>query len=498
MTSPGREVAWNGEAVPPRPGERDISTFLRLTRTAAFYLVTFAIVTAGSIWLALQVAPLQTVSAAGQTAQVGAAAPSFSLAGPGELDLFGQVMPTRPQFNGPIRPLLKLTHITINPQVSRLLRSDSPRTLELNLSQQLAQGWTRYFEWETLIAAGFAAVTLIAVAGVRRQSYRKMAKTVVAGLVVVTAVNVGGVLLTASSTPGVLRSVKTLDNLVGADPLTAPQQAVTRPLPGVQAVVIGDSTAAAMGNPAAGNATALDRACGRSGESYAADLAVVNNWNVLNLACSGATVQNGLLGVQVLGDGQVAPSQLAEAERATHAKVIIVSVGADDVEWSIMTRLCVASTVCNDKVSAAFFTKQIGDFTRSYYKLLGDLAGLPGSPDVLVNQYYSPFGADLRCLSRYGINAAKEKVLTSRLGQLNTVLAQGAQTFGFGVTDPPFTGHELCTADPYVQGPDDPAPLHPTAAGELAIALADQQVLPKVEGLVPAPSPSPSISPGQQ
>jgi hypothetical protein len=325
-----------------------------------------------------------------------------------------------------------------------------------------------------------------------------MAKTVVAGLVVVTAVNVGGVLLTASSTPGVLRSVKTLDDLVGADPLTAPQQAATRPLPGVQAVVIGDSTAAAIGNPHLRNATPLDRACGRSSESYAADLAMVNNWNVLNLACSGATVQNGLLGAQVLGDGQVVPPQLAEAARATHAKVIVVSVGADDVQWSIMTRLCVASTVCNDKVTAAFFAKQIGDFTRSYYELLGDLSALPGSPAVLINQYYSPFGSDLGCLAKYGITAAKEKVLLSRLGQLNTVLAQGAQTFGFGVTGPQFTGHELCTADPYVQGPDDRAPLHPTAEGELAIALADQQALPKVEGLVPAPSPTPTLSAGQE
>ena len=407
-------------------------------------------------------------------------------------------MPTKPQFTGPIRPLLKLTHITIDDQVARVLRSDSPRTLELNLSQQLAQGWTRYFEWETLIAAGFAMVALVAVAGVRRQPYKKMAKTVVAGLVVVTAVNVGGVLLTASSTPGVLRSVKTLDDLVGADPLTAPQQAATRPLPGVQAVVIGDSTAAAIGNPRPPDATALDRACGRSSESYAADLAMVNNWTVLNLACSGATVQNGLLGAQVLGNGQVVPPQLAEAARATHAKVIIVSVGADDVQWSIMTKLCVASTVCNDKVSAAFFTKQIGDFTRSYYELLGDLSALPGSPAVLINQYYSPFGADLSCLAKYGITAAKKKVLLSRLGQLNTVLAQGAQTFGFGVTGPQFTGHELCTADPYVQGPDDPAPLHPTAAGELAIALADQQALPKTEGLVPAPSPTPALSAGQE
>jgi hypothetical protein len=34
-----------------------------------------------------------------------------------------------------------------------------------------------------------------------------------------------------------------------------------------------------------------------------------------------------------------------------------------------------------------------------------------------------------------------------------------------------------------VQGAGDPAPLHPTAAGELAIALADQQALPGAEGL---------------
>jgi hypothetical protein len=290
----------------------------------------------------------------------------------------------------------------------------------------------------------------------------------------------------------VLRSVKTLDDLVGADPLEGSPQSVAKPLPGVQAVVIGDSTAAAVGNPLPARPSALDRACGRSSESYADDLAVVNDWNVLNLACSGATIANGLLGAQVLDDGQVAPPQLVEAQRATHAKVIIVSVGADDVEWSIMTRLCVASAVCNDKVSSAFFNEEIGAFTRSYYQLLADLAELPGNPAVLVNQYYSPFGTDIGCLTKYGITAAKEKVLLSRLGQLNTVLAQGAQTFGFGVTDPPFTGHELCTADPYVQGPGDPAPLHPTAAGELAIALADQQVLPKVEGLVPAPSATPS------
>ena len=107
---------------------------------------------------------------------------------------------------------------------------------------------------------------------------------------------------------------------------------------------------------------------------------------------------------------------------------------------------------------------------------------------MLVNEYYSPFGPNIGCLARYGLTVAKERVLLARLGQLNTVLAEGAQVFGFGVADPPFTGHELCTSDPWAQGPDDPAPLHPNATGELAIALADQQVLPKLAGLVPAAS----------
>jgi hypothetical protein len=473
-----------------------ISSFFRLARAAACYAIVFAVISGASIWLALQVTPLQTVSAAGQTAQVGAAVPSLSLSGPGELDLFGQVIPTKPTFAGPIRPLLQLTHITIDPRVAQLLRSDGPRRIELSLSQQLAGAWTRYFVWETLIAAGFAVVALAAVAGVRRQSHKAMAKTVVAGLAAVVAVNVGGVLLTASSTPGVLRSVKTLDDLVGTDPLHAPPRPAGRPLPQVQAVVIGDSTAAAAGNPVPAGAGPLDRACGRSSDSYAADLAAVNGWNVLNLACDSATISNGLLGAQVLPDGQVAPPQFAEAERATRAKVIIVSVGADDLDWSIQTRLCAASAVCNDKVSAAFFSSRLSAFTRSYYSLLADLAELPGRPAVLVNQYYAPFGVGIGCLRRYGLTAAKEQVLLSRLGRLNAVLAQGAQTFGFTAVAPRFAGHELCTADPWVQGPGDPAPLHPTAAGELAIALADQQALPAAEDLVPGPAPAPSGSPG--
>src|SRR2546429_7813019 len=89
---------------PGRKTERDISTFLRLTRTAAFYLVTFMIVTAGSIWLALQVAPLQTVAPAGPTAPVGAAVPDLSLSGPRGRHPVGPGLPAQPPLTSPRPP----------------------------------------------------------------------------------------------------------------------------------------------------------------------------------------------------------------------------------------------------------------------------------------------------------------------------------------------------------------------------------------------------------
>jgi hypothetical protein len=81
------------------------------------------------------------------------------------------------------------------------------------------------------------------------------------------------------------------------------------------------------------------------------------------------------------------------------------------------------------------------------------------------------------CPSQPAITSAKSAVLLSRLITFNTVLADGAASFGFDPVAPNFAGHELCTSQSFVQGPGDAAPLHPTAAGEIAIALADEQAL---------------------
>src|ERR1022692_2751022 len=91
---------------------------VRLAWTAGAVLVA-----AVSISVALLVTPMQQVALVGQSVSVGAAAPSlslsgpgeldlFGLSGPGELDLFGQRLPTTLRFDGPVRPRLALTQIT--------------------------------------------------------------------------------------------------------------------------------------------------------------------------------------------------------------------------------------------------------------------------------------------------------------------------------------------------------------------------------------------------
>ena len=66
------------------------------------------------------------MSAAGQTRPGRRRSlPSFSLSGPGELDLFGQVMATSPQFAGPDPPALQLNHITIDAEVAQMLRAEA-------------------------------------------------------------------------------------------------------------------------------------------------------------------------------------------------------------------------------------------------------------------------------------------------------------------------------------------------------------------------------------
>lgn len=458
------------------PGHR-----VRLAHAAACLLAALA-----SIAVALLVTPMQQVAVAGQTVSVGAAAPSFSITGPGELDLFGQRLATKISFLGPVRPRLALTQITLGQQLGSLFSSHDGVSPRQAIGQALAAGWTRYFVWEIVVSVGCALLLAGALAGWARLNVRRTVILLATCLAITEVVNVGGIMITAYSAPGRLRHVPSVEALVGSDQLPPLHAAPGPDRPSVQAVVLGDSTAAGIGNPPKARSSKLDEACGRSSEAYAADLGQILNWNILNLACSSATIPAGVLGPQQRA-GLTAAPQLAEARKATDASVLILSIGADDLQWSALLRLCTVTTTCNNKAATAYFQQRLATFTVQYYQLLRQLAQLPSHPTVLINLYYNPFDLQEHCLDNVGLTPAKEQSLTAQLNALNDVLEKGAKASAMIAVQPDFTGHALCDPDPYVQGLHAAAPFHPTPAGQLAIALADESALS--QAATPSPSP---------
>ncbi|HVD70683.1 MAG TPA: GDSL-type esterase/lipase family protein [Actinomycetota bacterium] len=466
-------VQRHGEYAPEEPPEERL-VVRRLGRALLYVLVLF-LVSLAAIAFALQVTPDQSVSTLGQTVSVGATAPTFSLSGPGELVLFGQSLPTRVEFVGPVRPRLVLTDITINEQVEALFAPGTgSKTTEVG--EALARGFRRYVAWEIGFVALGAGLLLGAIAGWRGYGWKKTAVTILGGVLFVEVLNVGAIMVTGATAPDVLRGVGSLDELVGREAASPLQAASGPPREGVQAIVMGDSTAAGIGGPPLPDATGQDQACQRSTIAFAETFARVNEWNVENLGCGGATIADGILGPQVVGGLEV-PPQLAVAKRAVDAETVIINIGANDLHWSSLVFLCAAADSCDNRALTAYFQHSLDRFTQDYYELLRQLTALPGDPLVLINQYYEPFDPALDCLASDGLTPEKIDVLLARLDTVNQVLANGAETFGYRSIQPDFTGHELCTDQSYVQGADEPAPLHPNARGHLAIALADERAL---------------------
>jgi hypothetical protein len=472
----------------PRLASRGLAR-LRLSRLllVAGGLILTAVL---AVVAAIEITPMQTVTVAGQVIKVGAALrPSTS--GPGEVDLFGQSLATGVSFPGPVRLRLELSQITLNSELSDFVKGGTPRQAATTLRTSLISGWERYFGWEAA-AAGLGALILAgALAGWRRLPARSTAWILATAFVVTELVNGGAVALTASGAEQTLSHVHSLNQLVASAPIPAVQDAPARAvIRGVQEVVLGDSTAAGAGLPLVARPSMADRGCGRSSESYGEDLAAANGWKSVNLACDSATIRQGLLGPEQRSGVQIA-AQIAAASRIKDPSVVIVSVGADDLEWSDILAICAAESHCDNRATAAFFEQKLADFSTTYLQLLLQLGSLPGHPRVIINGYYDPFGSDVGCIEDQGLTAAKIKILNGWLTALNQVLVKGAAQSGFLSAQPSFAGHQVCSPQPYVQGLGSAAPFHPTALGQLAIALADQAALASQPARTPAGSTSP-------
>ncbi|WP_226353238.1 hypothetical protein [Pseudonocardia sp. ICBG601] len=121
-----------------------------------------------------------------------------------------------------------------------------------------------------------------------------------------------------------------------------------------------------------------DRACGRSTDSLAAELARLRGEDVLNLACAGAGVAAGLRGPQ-LREGVTVDPQVGRLKQVRNLQWVVVAVGPNDLAWSDFLLYCYGLATCDDRLSDGEFESRLAGFARDVGALFTDLDTLPGA-----------------------------------------------------------------------------------------------------------------------
>jgi lysophospholipase L1-like esterase len=238
-------------------------------------------------------------------------------------------------------------------------------------------------------------------------------------------------------------------------------------------VALGDSVASGLGLANPGD----NSGCGRTKEAYPYRLATRMDYELIHLACTGATLKAGINGPQVVA-GEVT-SQREQLFRKEPG-LITFGIGANDVAWLSLAARCLevtcgteADKVAYERLLGETFKPQLRETLEAIGKRYGDQAKL------LVIGYYQVFPpagtncADTGGLDNRGLSWARE--LRARL---NRVVADTVRETGTGTyVEIDFSGHELCTSEPWVQGLADPAPYHANIAGQAAIARQIEEEL---------------------
>ncbi len=237
-------------------------------------------------------------------------------------------------------------------------------------------------------------------------------------------------------------------------------------------VALGDSVAAGAGLPVIAGGSTEDSICGRSAEAYPYQVAAGLGTSVTHLACSGAKVDEGIYGEQERGGIEI-PAQLDVAFQSGTPDLITATVGANDARWAQFIRSCYVWT-CDTRTQSALAKVYRADLRIELALMLSQIEQASGytPPTVLLSGYFAPF-ANLDCVDTDRISLTEQAWLKKQAESLNQAIQSVTRYYSFAEYVPiDFTGHELCSADSWVQGPYDLAPFHPTAEGQTAIAGA--------------------------
>ena len=235
-------------------------------------------------------------------------------------------------------------------------------------------------------------------------------------------------------------------------------------------IAMGDSVSAGLGLDPLASATGFDQSCGRSSQAYPMLVAAAHNLQLANVSCSGARVFDGLLTDQERAMDTV-PAQLRQARDAGRPTAVTMTIMANDVYWTQWLAYCRYGN-CGSASDTATFNFLLA---KSRAELWGAMAYTQslGPDHIYSTGYYDPFGSDTSCFESKGFTASEISWLRARLSDLNHSIANVDRWFPRATFVPiQFGDRGFCSPDSLIQGPDDPAPFHPTAAGQRKIAQA--------------------------
>lgn len=503
MVSTPRRRSAAPDASPPTRGKRRIrrqfGALARELRSLPTFLLIACCLIVG-IPVATYATPGQPVVTIGQHITVGARTPDLSVSGPAQLVQIGNTELDIPrlQVYGPLRPRLVMGPVQRSAAAAEALAPMARGQAQTEAATSIGEGFARWYGWGAMsvlaFALGAAAVFGCArmlvilrrqsrqdgshppIAEIWHQCSRQIGRmTLLAVVATVAAWGTSGALAYAGAAHG-LRGVDSLAELVGVYHVSP--SPVGPEISGFRGAVIGDSRASRVGGPLVPDPSADDTACDRSTDSLAAEIGLLLPTRVLNLACPSATIEQGLRGPQQRGPLEVAP-QVGRLKQVQGLEFVVVVIGPNDLGWTDFIKYCYAVENCSDNLTQGEFAYRLATFDRQYGQLLQDLNELGNEPQIIIMQSYDVFEPDANCpdsrgpLQFSGLSPTEIELLSSRNGQLNSMLAAGAEKYGFDVADPQLAPLCAPTPDklnPDLQGLDDPHPFHPTGLGVVRMA----------------------------
>lgn len=255
------------------------------------------------------------------------------------------------------------------------------------------------------------------------------------------------------------------------------------------------------------------QACRRSQKGYPYLVAAATGHTLYNPSCSGSSVLNGVLGARAFKSGPVGAAQLGMAQPTAglapassvydsfKPDVVSITLGMDDIDFSDILRRCYLGTSCVTPANEQDINERLAKFKIDLELQLDEMERRGNAagklPWVVLTTYYDPFNPDSskQCADTYlglgnGLGANEIDWMRSKMQLMNQHIRDAGATYPkakIADISQALAGHEFCTADPWVYGISiwysdigNPAPFHPTAQGQAAIAAV---LAPIIKGL---------------